>query len=240
MKHERSSVRLKSHIPLRAVLGAIICASFSLASASASDVGVVVDYSPAGATLYLSRAGVQSPVIIEIATVVQAGDEIQLLANSTVTIELADNRRITSSGPGTWSVPSAPALGSIAEFFHRIEFIVDPNYSRTATAITRGPGRCTSEDAPPIAAPILPARAQVKAGMRGVSVAWTGGCAPYHLALNSKQSALQKAALPSRNSDSSTYPSRRVATPLLLPTRVARVQRFHLWHAARVRRHPAR
>jgi hypothetical protein len=151
-----------------------------------TDVGVIVDYSPPGAMMYLQRSGVKQPV--RIATVVQAGDKIELPASSSVTVELADSRRMSSSGPGTWEVPAAPALGSIATFFHRIELIMEPDYRVSASAITRGLKMCKAE---PIKVPLLPEGARVKAGERGISLAWSGGCPPYRLELKSEQGSLR-------------------------------------------------
>jgi hypothetical protein len=154
-------------------------------AADATDVGVIVDYSPPGAMLYVEHSGVKQPV--RIASVVQAGDKIELPANSSVTVELADSRRMSSSGPGTWEVPAAPSLGSIASYFHRIALIMDPDYRMTASAITRDVKLCKEE---PIFVPVLPEGAQVKAGQRGLSLAWTGGCPPYRLELKSDHGTL--------------------------------------------------
>jgi hypothetical protein len=52
----------------------------------------------------------------------------------------------------------------------------------TASAITRDVKLCKEE---PIFVPVLPEGAQVKAGQRGLSLAWTGGCPPYRLELKS-------------------------------------------------------
>jgi hypothetical protein len=154
-------------------------------AADATDVGVVVDYSPPGAALYLERGGARQPV--RIAAVVQAGDKIELPANSSVTVELTGNRRMSSSGPGTWQVPDAPSLGSIAGYFHRLALIMDPDYRQSASAITRGVAFCKGES---IRVPELPEGARVKAGRRGVSLAWTGGCPPYQLELKSAHGTL--------------------------------------------------
>jgi hypothetical protein len=168
------------------IIIAMCCLASALSLAKdASDIGVVVDYSPPGAILYLDRAGLKLPV--RIATVVQAGDKIQLPANSSVTVERADNQRLSSSGPGTWEVPAAPALGSIAPYFHRIALIMGPDYRLSASAITRGLDLCKRES---IVVPVLPEGALVKAGPRGLSMAWTGGCPPFHLELKSDHGTL--------------------------------------------------
>lgn len=164
------------------------CLAHVLALAAAGDaaeVGVIIDYSPPGATLFLERAGVKQ--LVRIATVVQSGDKIQLPASSSVTVELSDSRRMSSSGPGTWEVPAAPVLGSIATYFHRMALIMDPDYRLTASAITRELKLCKREA---IVVPVLPAGALVKAGKRGLSLAWKGGCPPYRIELKSARAAL--------------------------------------------------
>jgi len=161
------------------------CLAHALAIAGdAADVGVIVDYSPPGAMIYLQRGDTRQPV--RIATVVQAGDKIELPASSVVTVELADSRRMSSSGPGTWEVPAAPALGSIATYFHRIALIMEPDYRVSASAITRTLKMCKGE---PIVVPLLSQGARVKAGERGLSLAWRGGCPPYRLELKSEHGA---------------------------------------------------
>jgi hypothetical protein len=157
----------------------------------APDVGVVVDYSPAGASLYLKRIGVSREIPVMIAAVMRAGDKISLPGDSSVTIELSDNQRITSSGPGIWEVPAAPRLGAIAAIFHRFEFVIDPNYNNVATAITKGAVRCSPDEAQPISVPILRADSKMKAGRRSLSLAWTGGCPPYTLALHTGSNTLR-------------------------------------------------
>jgi len=152
----------------------------------ASEVGVIVDYSPPGSALYLDRNGAKQAA--GIATLVQAGDKIQLPANSSVTVELAGSRRLSASGPGTWEVPAAPALGSIAAYFHRLALIMEPDYRVSASAVTRGLKMCKRE---PITAPLLPEGARVKAGERGLSLAWNGGCPPYRLELKSEHGSLR-------------------------------------------------
>jgi hypothetical protein len=149
-------------------------------ASDATDVGVIVDYSPPGALLYLEHTGAKQPV--RIASVVQAGDKIELPANSSVAVELSDGRRMSSSGPGTWEVPAAPSLGSIATYFHRIALIMDPDYRQTGSAITREVTFCQRQ---PIVVPALPEGALAKAGRRGLEVNWAGGCPPYRLELKS-------------------------------------------------------
>jgi hypothetical protein len=142
----------------------------------------------------VEHSGVKQPV--RIASLVQTGDKIQLPANSSVTVELADSRRMSSSGPGTWEIPAAPSLGSIATYFHRIALIMDPDYRQTASAITRGVTFCKQQ---PILVPVLPEGALVKAGERGLSLAWTGGCPPYSLELKSDHGTVGlESQLPSR------------------------------------------
>jgi len=165
---------------------AMCCLASALSmAADAPEVGVIIDYSPPGAMLYLERSELKLPV--RIATVVHAGDRIQLPADSSVTVERADSRRVSSSGPGTWEVPAAPALGSIAPYFHRLALIMDPDYRLSASAITREVQFCKRES---IAVPVLPKGALVKAGRRGLSMAWTGACPPYHLELKSAHDTL--------------------------------------------------
>jgi hypothetical protein len=166
----------------------VIACCLSFASSMAGDVaqiGVIVDYSPPGASLYLERAGVKQPV--RIATVVQAGDKIELPASAAVTVELADSRRLNPTGPGTWEAPDAPALGSIATFFHRVALVMEPDYRLTASAITRDVKLCKPA---PIRVLVLPEGARVMAGERGLSLEWKGGCPPYRLELTSDHGVL--------------------------------------------------
>jgi hypothetical protein len=171
----------------RAFVGIMAAWGLALAIATrgaAAEVGVITDYSPPGAMLYLERTGVKQPV--RIATVVQSGDKIELPASSSVTVELSDSRRMSSSGPGTWEVPAAPALGSLATYFHRLTLIMEPDYRLSASAITRGLALCNGE---PIVALALTG-ALVKAGQRGLSLAWKGGCPPYRIELKSDHDSL--------------------------------------------------
>jgi hypothetical protein len=169
-------------------LSVVTACCLRFASSMAGDdaqIGVIVDYSPPGASLYLERAGVKQPV--RIATVVQAGDKIELPASAAVTVELADSRRLNPTGPGTWEAPDAPALGSIATFFHRVALVMEPDYRLTASAITRDVKWCKPA---PILVPVLPEGAQVLAGERGLSLAWKGGCPPYRVEVTSDHGTL--------------------------------------------------
>jgi hypothetical protein len=172
-----------------ALLSVVTAWGLSVACSVAGDgtqIGVIVDYSPPGASLYVERSGVKQPV--RIASVVEAGDKIELPASASVTVELADGRQMSSTGPGTWEAPDAPALGAIATFFHRVALIMEPDYRLTASAITRDVTLCKTG---PIRVPVLPRGARVVAGERGLSLTWTGGCPPYRLELTSDHGTLR-------------------------------------------------
>ncbi len=154
-------------------------------AAEPAGVGVVVAYTPDSATLSMQRDSAASSVPVRIGTVVDAGDRISLPANSTVTIELSDSRQIVSSGPGVWSVPSAPPMGLITSIFHRFEFSINPNDVRIVTAITKSAASCSRSNAQPIAMPSLGSDAHIRPGHRGLSLAWTGGCPPFNVELQS-------------------------------------------------------
>lgn len=143
----------------------------------------MIAYAPDEAILQLRRPGVSGSLPVGIATVVRTGDEITLPAQSTLTVEFADNRQIVSSGPGTWMVPPAPSIGFLAALFHRVEFSMAPNDVRVATAITRSSQSCEAASVAPIAVPAWRPNARVIAGRRGLSLAWTGGCPPYQVEL---------------------------------------------------------
>jgi hypothetical protein len=158
------------------------------------EVGVVVGYTPDSAVLHLNREGASGDIPVQIATVVRAGDQISLPAHTTVTVELADSRRIVTSGPGSWTVPSAPPMGWIAIVFHRFERALNPNDVRIVTAITRSSTGCTGSKAAVISVPALGPQPHLKAGKRGLSLAWTGGCPPYTVKVMSQDRSVAERA----------------------------------------------
>jgi hypothetical protein len=175
---EPTSATLTVSVLLSMLLGAPL----ALAGATA-EVGVVISYTPDAADLYLTRQGVSGRIPVRIATLVQTGDQIVLPAQSTVTVELADDQRIVSAGPGSWTVPAAAPMGSIATLIHRFEFALSPGDVRTVTAITRSAVSCTQAEMPKISVPSLGPDAHIVSGKRGLSLAWNGGCPPYDVEL---------------------------------------------------------
>jgi len=161
-----------------------------LHAATPAEVGVIVDYSPPSASIFLQHNNAVNRVPAQIATEVSAGDRIDLPGNTTVTIELSDNRRIVSSGPGSWTVPAAPSMGLIATIFHRFEFSLDPSDVRTMTAITRSSQGCPPNQT--IAIPALGTDARVGVGTRSIVLLWTGGCPPFEVEWRSADSKLAR------------------------------------------------
>lgn len=152
-----------------------------VAAPAATDVGVVAEYRPATGRFVLARGAEEIP--IRIGTVVQAGDRVSLPPGAAVIVQLATGKPLVLEASAT--VPSAPTVGRLAQFFRSIPGLFDAEFRQARTAASRGTGRCDDvAGAAPLTMPIVGDRgAAILAGTRDLPLVWGGGCAPYRVTL---------------------------------------------------------
>jgi hypothetical protein len=159
------------------------------AAGDAAAAGVVVDYAPIGKPFSILRYGAAAPIPAAIGVAVRAGDRIELPANGSVVLLLADDRTYPMSGPGVFTVPEARAPGAVRRLLQAFAGVLaDAELARGADAVTRGGGCERGEVPAPITVPILRTGARVEAGVRDLPLAWAGGCPPFRLSVHRGES----------------------------------------------------
>jgi hypothetical protein len=153
------------------------------ASMVGTEVGIVADYRPVTGRFFFNRAG-ERDVPVRVGAVVSAGDQITLPSGASVTIQLGEGRTIVFQS-GTSVVPDAPSLPNrLAGIYHSLSAVFAGDFRQSRIAASRGGTSCApGESAAPIAVPVLVAGATVAAGTRDLPIVWSGGCAPFVVAL---------------------------------------------------------
>jgi len=156
----------------------------ALSSILADDVGIVAEYRPATSRFFFRRGDGRDSVPVRIGTVVKAGDQIALPLGASVTIQLAEGKTIVFPA-GNSVVPDAPEIGGrLVAIYHSLSSVFDGEFRQSRTAASRGGTSCGPNDwAKPIEVPIMVPGAKVTVGVRDLPVVWTGGCAPFIVAL---------------------------------------------------------
>ncbi len=118
---------------------------------------------------------------MQIGSVVQAGDRLVLPAGTSVSLQLANGKSTTFSGPGSFQVPDGRPLGKLATIISSVIPMLDDEYRLSGTAASRGGESCGKDGAAvkPIHVPILAGAASIVAGERDLPLAWHGGCPPF-------------------------------------------------------------
>lgn len=155
-----------------------------MAPGHASDVdalGIVADYQPVKARLWIIRTGENGKVPLTIGTQIHAGDQLaQLPADGMVLITNAHGAITRFNGPGTrlpLVLPEGPPLGVIGRVLGTLHGYFGEPYRTSRLAATQGANDCARSDA--IVVPLFSERAAIVAGTRDLRFAWTGGCAPF-------------------------------------------------------------
>jgi hypothetical protein len=180
------------------VIGAavlIAAAGGARAAAAQGIAGIVIEYQPAAATHTVQRAQDGVSELVGLGTPVHVGDRVVIGERGAVTIEFANGRRETYTGPQTVLVPAVPPLGVAGRIIQGLRSLVAQEYRSGTTAATRGTGECAGvADPPPVTAPVLRPVTRLLAGTRDLSLAWLGGCAPYAVRLERGGRSLVDAA----------------------------------------------
>ncbi len=175
-----------------AVLAAATLANAASADPSATEVGMVVDYSPARAAHTIKRQD-GSTLPVKLGTLVMAGDLVVVTGTGRVFVQLNDGTQ-RDVGPGEWRVPEAKPLGAVASLLRSLPRLLDVQARIAASASTRGGEACDGDDAgEAIEAPILRAHSKVSAGRQNLALGWFGGCAPFEVIIARDATEVAKA-----------------------------------------------
>jgi hypothetical protein len=178
--------------PLQSTLCAAGLASWLVclaaqASGTAAPVGVVADFQPVRAQYTLQRAPQGETVHVHLGTTVLPGDRLLLSKpGQSVTLQLADGRKLRFDQPGEHRVPEGRTLGRLATILGSIPDLFGDDSGLGGTAVARDIDRCGMPGFVP-EPPQLPAVpdsvARLVAGPLDLRLAWQGGCAPYAVEL---------------------------------------------------------
>lgn len=167
---------------------------------------VVSRYLPAAAEHAIQRAdGTRS--LISLGSPVFAGDIVEVLDGGSVVLAYTDGETEELSGATAFTVPDKAPMGFIAQVFGRLQTVLGREYRQGANLATRGGASCADGAEPTdLRAPALPPTTRLGPGHEDLSLAWSGGCAPYELSIT---------ATPGRSyaADRLARPLARLATP---------------------------
>lgn len=144
--------------------------------------GFVVDYHPLGSEHSVQRAVTDAREVVALGTPLHAGDRVSVQERGGITLEFADGRRETLTGPGHFVVPDVRPLGMVGRIVAGLRAQWSRGPERGTTAATRGSGECTSlsaGEAPALTVPVLRPTTHLAAGTRDLTLGWLGGCPPY-------------------------------------------------------------
>lgn len=175
----------------------LACAAVQAAGAPTA-VGVVADFQPVRAQYTLQRAPQGQVVHVHLGTTVMPGDRFVLSRpGQSVTLQLADGRKLRFDQPGEHRVPESRPLGRLATILGSIPDLFGDDSGLGGTAVSRDIDRCGMPGFVP-EAPQLPAvpegGAKLAAGTLDLRLAWQGGCAPYAVQLRRAGSVVAQRA----------------------------------------------
>jgi hypothetical protein len=157
------------------------------AAGTVSPVGLVADFQPARSQYTLQRAPQGSIVHVHLGTAVLPGDRFTLSRpGQSVTLQLADGRKLRFDQPGEHRVPESRPMGRLATILGSIPDLFGDDSGLGGTAVSRDFDRCGMPGflpEPPQLPAVPESGARLAAGALDLRLAWQGGCAPYAVEL---------------------------------------------------------
>lgn len=162
------------------------------AEESEREIGWVLEYSPADAIHKIHRQNISAPVAVKLGTPLHAGDVITVEKNGRVLVGLADGSERAITGGGSWSVPETSPRPALWRVMQSMFGLIEREGSMASSAVAKGGSCVFSRESDPLEVPILSTPQKVAAGSQALSFAWSGGCPPYALAIESRGRTVAK------------------------------------------------